>query len=79
MKRRKNHRGGAAAVEMAILLPILALAVSAALDFGRVFHATQVRGQNARAYTQSPLPKPTGKGRVVYFANASKELSHANP
>lgn len=42
MKRARNTRGGAAAVELAILLPFLALAVSAALDFGRIFYATQV-------------------------------------
>jgi Flp pilus assembly protein TadG len=42
MKRPRSARRGAAAVELAILLPFLALAASAALDFGRVFHATQV-------------------------------------
>ncbi|QEL21016.1 TadE family protein [Limnoglobus roseus] len=34
-------RRGAAAVELAILLPFLALIFSAVIDFGRVFYATQ--------------------------------------
>lgn len=42
MKRAGQKRGGAAAVELAIVLPLLALAVAAALDFGRVFYAMQV-------------------------------------
>lgn len=39
-------RPGAAAVELAVLLPLLSLAFVATLDFARVFHATQVL-QNA--------------------------------
>lgn len=39
---RQTPRRGAAAVELAIVLPFLALVFSAAVDFGRVFQATQV-------------------------------------
>jgi Flp pilus assembly protein TadG len=42
-------RSGAAAVELALLLPFLALAFSATTDFARVFHATQVLDSAAYA------------------------------
>lgn len=41
MKRDIRIRGGAAAIELAVLLPFLALMFAAVLDFGRVFHALQ--------------------------------------
>ncbi|OWK44531.1 TadE/TadG family type IV pilus assembly protein [Fimbriiglobus ruber] len=37
-----GQRPAAAAVELALLLPFLAFCFAAALDFGRVFYATQV-------------------------------------
>jgi len=40
--QNRDTRRAAAAVELAMLLPILALLFAAVLDFARVFHATQV-------------------------------------
>jgi Flp pilus assembly protein TadG len=49
MKRRIDHlwcktgsRSGAAALELAMLLPFLMLMFSAAVDFARIFNATQI-------------------------------------
>jgi Flp pilus assembly protein TadG len=41
----RARRKGAAAVEFAFVLPFLALMFSAAVDFGRIFYATQVLDQ----------------------------------
>src|SRR5262249_46375163 len=43
----------AAAVECAIVLPFLLLATTAAVDFARVYHATQVLEQSATAGASS--------------------------
>ena len=45
-----NHRGerGAAAVEMALVLPVLLLVVGGLIDFGRAFYANMVLGNAAR-------------------------------
>ena len=42
MTRRPDRRTAAAAVELAVLLPFLALVFSAVVDFARVLHATQM-------------------------------------
>ena len=41
LANRRIRRSGAAAVELAFVLPFLALLFAAAVDFGRVFYATQ--------------------------------------
>src|SRR5262245_10626212 len=41
VKRIREGRGGAAAVELAVLLPFLAVMFAGALDFCRAFYATQ--------------------------------------
>jgi Flp pilus assembly protein TadG len=38
----RHKRSAAAALELAVVLPFLALMFAAAVDFGRVFHTTQV-------------------------------------
>jgi Flp pilus assembly protein TadG len=43
----RNRRGGAAAAELAIVLPFLALMFTVALDFCRIYYATQTIQQCA--------------------------------
>ena len=45
----RRPRSGAAAVELAVLLPFLALVFSAVVDFARVLHATQLLQAGAAA------------------------------
>lgn len=40
-RKRGNNRRGAAAVEMALVLPFLMLMFVVAVDFARIFHVTQ--------------------------------------
>ena len=47
MNPRHNKRAGAAAVELAIVLPFLVMMFSLAVDFGRTFNAAQVLDQAA--------------------------------
>ena len=50
MSEPPNHqRRGAAATELAILLPFLALAFSVVLDYGRAYHVSQTIQSSAQA------------------------------
>jgi Flp pilus assembly protein TadG len=49
VRRSARARAGAAAAELAILLPFLALAFAVALDFCRAYHATQTIQSSAHA------------------------------
>ncbi|WP_020474686.1 TadE/TadG family type IV pilus assembly protein [Zavarzinella formosa] len=40
-QRTTNHRPGAAAVELALVLPFLVVMFTAAVDFARIYHITQ--------------------------------------
>ena len=47
LRRRRGERG-AAAVEMALILPVLLLLVGGIIDFGRAFNAQMTLTQAAR-------------------------------
>ncbi len=61
-RRTRPARRGTAATELALVLPFLALAFLAALDFGRVFRTTQVLRQAAcaAALAASGTSEPSG-------------------
>ncbi len=59
-------RPGAAATELALVLPLLALMFTAIVDFGRVFHTTQTLQQCASAgavYAARTAWAPTSTGQ----------------
>jgi Flp pilus assembly protein TadG len=79
-----SKRAGAAAVELAILLPFLALMFSAAVDFGRIFYATQAidRAANTAALYASGnawVPTSLTSANDAAVAAACVEGSSLNP
>lgn len=48
-RKREHDRRGAAAIEMALVLPFLMLMFAVAVDYARVFHATQALTHAAHA------------------------------
>ena len=73
-RRTTSRRGGAAAVELALLLPFLALLFAVVVDFGRVFHATQVlqtAAANAAAVAGGGTRVPASAGSTTDAAKAA--------
>jgi Flp pilus assembly protein TadG len=69
-----GHRPGAAATELALLLPFLGLMFVAALDFGRVFHATQTLQACAQAgalFASGTAKTPSATGPEQAAKNAA--------
>jgi Flp pilus assembly protein TadG len=84
MTRLNRIRSGAAAVELAVLLPFLALMFAAVLDFGRVYGALQTLEDCARAGAHYAaghtwLPASTDRATAAKTAacNAGVSLSPA--
>ena len=65
-RTRRATRRGAAAVEVAITLPLLAVLAAMILDFARVFHTTQV------------LDTAAGSG-AAYVSGAAADPASATP
>jgi len=66
---RENRDSGAAAVEMAIVLPLLLLLVFGIIDFGRLFHAQVTLSAAAREGARwAALGQPDVPARVVLAA-----------
>jgi len=65
---RREARRGAAAVELAVLLPFLMLLFLVALDFGRVFYGSQTVSQCSRGgvYYESFRNDPLGQVEMPY-------------
>ncbi len=65
---RREVRRGAAAVELAVLLPFLMLLFLIALDFGRVFYGSQTVSQCSRGgvYYESFRNDPLGQVEMPY-------------
>jgi Flp pilus assembly protein TadG len=67
-------RRGTAATELALLLPFLGLMFAAALDFGRIFYATQTLEECAYAgalYASGAAQTPASPGQVQAAQNAA--------
>lgn len=83
-ERFRPRRTGVAATEMAILLPFLALILSATLDFARVFHTCQVletAAGNGAAYASGSawVPVSTGTASDAARNAAVSEGAALNP
>ncbi len=86
---RRRTRRGASIVEMAILLPVLALLFVITLDFCRVFYYTIMTENCARngahwasdlfAQTESPYANVTAAARADFPAAQQSELQVSDP
>jgi Flp pilus assembly protein TadG len=67
MMQRRHRESGAAAVEMAIILPVLILLVGGIVDFGRAFYTQVVLTNAAREGTRYALAleDPTASASAI--------------
>ena len=74
-RRRRDRQRGAAAVEFALVLPILLLLVLGAIDWGWYFFidqmVTNAAREGARAGTLLPPPPTSTSGQAVSAAGAA--------
>ncbi len=80
MHRRRGHERGAAAVEMALLLPLLIIIAFGVIDFGRAFNAqvtlTQAAREGSRLAAVCNSSTPSTCGTVATrTASAATNLS----
>ena len=73
-RRGRRKRFGAAAVELALLLPFLGLMFTAAVDFGRVFYITQTLQESATAgamYASGTIQTSASQGQAQAATSAA--------
>jgi Flp pilus assembly protein TadG len=71
---RNDRERGAAAVEMALVLPVLVLLVLGIIDFGRVFNAQQTLTYAARSGARVMVLQNSSSAAITAAQNASSTL-----